>query len=169
MCKVNLKIALLIGNSNYECDDDEIRMCKKCQMPSYNLIKLDILSQFEILKKRLEKMNYLVLAFVDLDAENFMRSLRLVRQLCDQAESVSVLIYVAGHGYHYLKEDYLIPINTKMLLHRNNHDYRRIMYSSLSICSLSSLLDNFRPSYPEQNISVVCFWDLCRREWLNLK
>ncbi len=163
--KVNLKIALLIGNCNYETNDEEIKMCRKCQSPGYNLTNLNMSESIETLRQRLEELGYLVMAFIDLDADNYLRAVRLARQICDQAESVSVLIYIAGHGYNYLSQDYLIPINTKLLLHHNNHDYKRILYSSLSLCSLSNLLESFKPLYLDQNISVVVFWDLCRREW----
>ena len=140
-------------------------MCSECQMPSYNLTNLNINSSFETLKKRLEELDYLVMAFVDLDADNFLRAIHLFRQVCDKASNVSVLVYVAGHGYNYMKEDYLIPVNTKMLLHHNKHEYRRIVNSSLSLCSLSNLIESFKPLSLDQNITVHCIWDLCRRDW----
>lgn len=165
--KVDLKIALIIGNSNYEPDDEEIKFCKKCtnMTPSYNLTNLNICSAFETLKPRLEELGYLVMSFLDVDVDGYLRALHMAREVCDRSKSVSVLIYVGGHGHNYVKEDFLIPIDTKKMLHNNNHEYRRI-YSSLNLCSLSNLLANFKPTSPSQNISVVCFWDLCRRTWI---
>lgn len=141
-------------------------MCKQCTkvLPDYNLTNLNIYSAFETLKKRLESLGFLVLSFLDLDAESFLRALHVARDICAKASSVTVLIYVAGHGHNYVKEDFLIPINTKVLLHNNNHEYNKI-YSSLNLCCLSNLLESFRPAFPGQGVSVVCFWDLCRRTW----
>ena len=158
-------MALLIGNEHYESDDEKVNSCPKCQTPSYNLTRLNLSESFKRLKKRLEDLDYLVMAFIDLDSDEYIRALRLARKMCDQVDNVSVLIYVAGHGHNYCHEDFLIPINTKILLHNNHHDYRGIL-SQLSLCSLSNLLENFKPTLPDQNISVVCFWDLCRREWI---
>lgn len=133
--------------------------------PSYNLTNLNICSAFETLKPRLEELGYLVMSFLDVDVDCYLRALHMAREVCDRSKSVSVLIYVGGHGHNYVKEDFLIPIDTKKMLHNSNHEYRRI-YSSLNLCSLSNLLANFKPASPSQNISVVCFWDLCRRTWI---
>ena len=154
-------MALIIGNGNYEINTEEIKSCRKCEIPSYNLCDLNLAESIENLKSLLEKLGYLVIAFTDLNAEQFLRAIRAVRKICDMAESVSLLIYVAGHGHNSYSEDYLIPIDAKSLLHQNNHDYRGI-HASLNLCSLSNLLENFKPV---ENISIVCFWDLCRREW----
>jgi hypothetical protein len=105
------------------------------------------------------------MSFIDIDSDEYVRALRLARKLCDKSSNVSILIYVAGHGFSYGQEDYLIPINTELLLHYNQHDYRGIL-TQLRLCSLSNLLENFKTSSSEQNISVICFWDLCRTEWL---
>ncbi len=131
---------------------------------SFNLLNLNIYSAFRSLKQRLESLDYLVFSFLDLDADSYLRALYAVRKIYSAAQSVSVLIYVAGHGYNCAKEDFLIPINTETLLHNNSHEIRNIRHGNLSLCSLNNLLDNFKPVTKEQNVSVVCFWDLCRGE-----
>ena len=117
-----MKLALLIGNQNYESDDEKVNSCQKCQTPSYNLTKLNLSDSIDG-KKRLEDLDYLVMSFIDLDSDEYIRALRLARKMCDKVENVSVLIYVAGLGHNYCHEDFLIPINTKLLLHNNHHDY----------------------------------------------
>jgi hypothetical protein len=69
--QVDLKLALIIGNSHYESDDEEIKFCRQCanMQPNYNLANLNLCSSFQLLKPRLQELGYLVMSFVDVDVD----------------------------------------------------------------------------------------------------
>lgn len=125
--------------------------------------KLHVHDSISRLKDKLEKLGYIVMPFVDLDADSYLRFIRLFQKICEEAENVSVFIYVAGHGYNEKNQDFLIPSNIRSIYHANNHEYGPA-YSQLRSCSLENLLENFR-STEHTKFTVTCFWDLCRTKW----
>lgn len=167
--KVDLKIALLIGNGNYEKDRNLIGNCANCNRENKWINNLDIYDSLERLQVAYERLGYIVLAFIDLNAEDFLRAVKLFKRICDKADHVSVLVHVMGHGHNYNHHDYLIPIDAKLKIHNNNHAYHGIM-NMISISNLHNLLEVFISDInvdPNKKFYVVCFWDLCRSQWLN--
>jgi hypothetical protein len=122
------------------------------------------------MKRELERLDYIVIAFIDLNAEDYLRAIRFFREICETAEHVSILVYVSGHGYQANHHDYLIPIDSRLILHRNGHKKHGINHI-YSLNSLDNLLENFISdplTYPKKKYTVVCLWDLCREEWNNV-
>ena len=78
-----------------------------------------------------------------------------------------MLFYVAGHGYHYLGEDFLFPVDAKSLFHNNHHSYKGIIrnVNVFGLSNLQNLLESFKSAKDGLHFSIVCFWDLCRKEW----
>ena len=119
-------------------------------------------------------MGYLVMAFIDLSSEEFLRAIRFFKNMCDSVDHVSLLIYVCGHGHgHHNKhhnKDYLIPINSRKVIHDNNHETHGLD-KDFSLSSLDNLLENFIPDddllsfNPNKKYNIICLWDLCRNEW----
>ena len=162
-------MALIIGNSQYkrfDCDE-----CKRTDLSYENLTVEDSLIR---LKNLLEENDFIVTAYIDLEAEKFLRVVRLFKEKCEAAKHVLAFIYIGAHGFHRGSHDYAVPIDFQDMIHSNNH---RLTASSnsLSCCSLASLLENFSENNEEKiddegeiikkeptKFSVVCFWDLCR-------
>jgi hypothetical protein len=118
----------------------------------------------ERIKSKLESYGYLTVSFVDLDSEQYLRVIKFFRQLCLGAHNISVLVYVAGHGFNYNKQDYLIPIDSRILMHNNSHDYHGIEKLH-GMSSLENLFEIFSTDSLSQKFSLVCLWDLCRVSW----
>ncbi len=160
-----MKIALLIGNANYDRDDSNLNLlCAECNS-SNNMHNLsDVYSSLKNLKEAFEAMNYIVISFIDLNSEEYLRAIRFFRSICEQAERVSVMLYVAGHGYHFKHQDFLVPINARKLIHLNGHNTRGLN-QTFSMSCLDNLLENFISEERKQKYNVICLWDLCRQNW----
>ena len=116
------------------------------------------------MKKLLEKLGYLVIMFVDLKSDEYLRVIRFFRGICDLAESCSVFAYVAGHGFYQDHHDYLIPINSVEIFHSNKHSVHQ-MKIACAISSLANFFEAMRPDDRNKNIYIDCMWDLCRGNW----
>jgi hypothetical protein len=70
-----LKIALLIGNGDYYIRDDNINHCPECRGAKIqiNFEQLNPYSSLERLKEKLEAYGFLVMSFVDLNSEEYLR------------------------------------------------------------------------------------------------
>ena len=115
------------------------------------------------MREAFESMHYIVLSFIDLNSSDYLRAIRFLRDICESADRVSVMVYVAGHGYRYNHEDFLIPVDACKLIHHNNHDVRYDQMFSLS--SLNNLLENFISEDSRDKYNVIVLWDLCRADW----
>ncbi|CAF0896417.1 unnamed protein product [Brachionus calyciflorus] len=165
----DLKIALLIGNADYERDEHRYNECLMCKSDKSHkwLSHLDIYNSLERLKIAYEKLGYIVLAFVDMNADDCLRSVKLFKKICDQADRVSVLLHVIGHGHTYSHHDYLMPVDTRLKYHLNNHQYHGLLHE-ISISNLHNFLELFISDdrlEPNKQFYVVVFWDLCRSQW----
>jgi hypothetical protein len=161
--KDDLKIALLIGNGNYERYDLELESCESWVCAN-KLSNINVYDSVERIKAKLENYGYLTVSFVDLDSEQYLRVIKFFRELCLGAYKVSVLVYVAGHGFNYNKQDYLVPIDSRILMHKNDHTYQGIE-KLYGMSSLENLFENFSTNSLLQKFSLVCLWDLCRVSW----
>jgi hypothetical protein len=165
-----LKIALIICNGAYEKYEEtaEMKNCKECLSiyRSLNLIDLSSFETAERLRYKLEKLGYLVMAFVDLRSEDYLRVIKLFRKACSNAPRVSSLIYVSGHGFNNCHQDILVSIDARNILHENNHN-NHCAQRLFGLSSLVNLFENFVSS-PEDNqkFSLICLWDLCRKQWV---
>jgi hypothetical protein len=151
-------LALLIGNGNYKMEADLIQSCKLCYLRKDNYRNLDMKDSISRLKMKLEEFGYLVLSFVDLKEDQFIRVIKYFRSYLDTLDKrCSILVYVGGHGFHTHPggQDYLVPVDHMRLCHENGHSEKRYL------CSLKVLLENFAPKDDEQ-IHLDCLWDLCR-------
>lgn len=163
VCLVDLKIALIIGNANYNMSRLH---CSECASFKNDVKHLNPLySTLELMKDAFEKLNYIVLSFIDLNADEYLRAIRLVRNMCESAKHVSVLVYVAGHGIHSNRHDFLVPVDSVSIVHTNAHN-RRCLDHFISLCSLNNLLENFISDDSTGKFNVICLWDLCRKSWL---
>jgi hypothetical protein len=162
-------MALIIGNGQYRrfhCDECE-------QTNGYE--NLTVENNLRDLKYLLEENDFIVTAYVDLEAENFLRVIRLFKEKCQVAKNVLAFIYIGAHGFHRGTHDFAVPVDFQDIMHENQH---RLTASSLGLCTLASLLENFAESNDENTdeesqkkestkFSVVCFWDLCRDTAIN--
>lgn len=165
----DLKIALLIGNGDYEKDKICYETCRECKRDYSHewLSSLDIYDTLDYLKKIYENLGYIVLAFIDLNAEESLKCTKLFKMICDRAEKVSVLFHVLGHGHSHNHHDYLMPINTRIQYHFNGHHYNGLM-NQISISNLHNFLELFISDdriEPNKQFYVAVIWDLCRGQW----
>ena len=67
-----------------------MKHCKECLSiyRSLNLIDLSSFETAERLRYKLEKLGYLVMAFVDLRSEDYLRVIKLFRKACSNASRV---------------------------------------------------------------------------------
>ena len=123
---------------------------------------LNVGESIERLKKMLEDYGYLVVTFLDLKADDFLRVVFYFRKYLERLQkSCSVLVYVGGHGFNSNHQDYLVPIDHILIYHNNNHSdiaYRREFSSS----TLHNLLQSFVSPSLMNKVQVDCLWDLCR-------
>ena len=156
-------MALLIGNGEYKRFP-----CKCCENSKYNYDNLTVSPNLRELKKLLEGNDFLVMAYIDLDDESFLRVIRLFKQKCSEAKNVLAFIYVGAHGYYNSGVyDCVLPVNFQETFHNSKHKFD-VNYTN-HLC-LNKILENFVPSNDinETKFSVICFWDMCR-ENLNLE
>ena len=155
-------MALIIGNSEYE--SFLYQNCKRCS--KYYFLNINLTPKLALLKYELEKNGFLVMAYIDLKAEDFMRVVRIFKDKCERGKNVLAFIYVGGHGFchDYVVGDCFVPIDFQKNFHNNNH---KKLINSKNHISLVSLLENFISSEKEKNetnFSVICFWDMCRKD-----
>lgn len=154
-------MAFLIGNGDYTRfkKTKYIKDCKLCRKRTEDYCDLHMKESLIRLKKKLEDFGYLVVAFLDLKEEEFLRVIKYFRKYLDTLNKrCSILIYVGGHGFHsYPGHDFLVPIDHMLLYHANGHK-ENIKY----LCSLKALLENFKSDNKKQ-FHIDCLWDLCRK------
>jgi len=166
----DLKIALIIGNANYITWD-----CDICRHSDWNFDNLQVTDGLAKLKVRLEQLDYIVLSFLDLDAEGFLRAVRYFKEICEGAKSISIFIYVGGHGFHNQYDDHLVPIDVLEDNHAMHQhlDFNTIIKQNINVdpfrsiklrwCSLKNLFENLvQLSHDNRLVYVTCIWDLCR-------
>ena len=127
------------------------------------------------LKEKLEQLDYIVLSFLDLDAESFLRAVRYFKEICEGTQSISIFIYVGGHGFHNQYDDHLVPIDVQEDNHAMHHNLdfgnnfeqnihaNTFTSNKLRWCSLKNLFENLvQLSHDNRLVYVTCLWDLCR-------
>lgn len=172
---------LIIGNADYvtiDCPSGE------CYEKFKDIGSMDIYGSLAKIRDEMEQLGFLTMSFLNLNAQEYRRSLALFRQICEPAHRVFVLVYVAGHGHNYLGKDYLIPTDSQHYYHFNDHG--KYLRDSMDL-SLNYLMESFVstvvvPTVPEQQdnnqadypntmtqlitnnekYTVGVFWDLCR-------
>jgi uncharacterized caspase-like protein len=169
-----LKIALIIGNPDYDVPRVEcpVANCSE-KFKNYSSLK-DIYNSMSCMKNELENLGFLVISFVNVSANDFNRALRLLKWLCEYADRVFALVYVAGHGHHCKNNDYLVPTDARHYYHINEHKDEHFLASS-NECSLLRVLETFVEKNPQQEregfrhehskeekFTVRILWDLCR-------
>lgn len=150
-----------MGNADYmkiecplgECDD------------KFKLINsMDIYSNLSMIKAEMEAIGFLTISFINLNAIEYKAALNMVKKLCETANNVLVLVYVAGHGHNNLGNDFMIPVDSQISFHLNGH--RRFLKDE--DCSLETLMRTFEESTEQADGRVVSkftvgvLWDLCR-------
>jgi hypothetical protein len=155
-------MALIIGNGEYERFD-----CGDCHNSAYRFSNLTVAPNLEQLKKKLEKNDFYVMACLDLEAENFLRVIRLFREKCETAKSVLAFIYIGAHGFHRGMHDFVVPVNFQDITHEKKH----VLTPDLNHQTLATLLENFCQSDDETEkptkFTLIVFWDLCRELCIN--
>ena len=127
------------------------------------LCNLNVGESISRLKKMLEDYGYLVVTFLDLKEDDYLRVIEFFRNFFEKLnKSSSVFVYVGGHGFHSNQQEYLIPTDYRLIYHKADHD--EIVYRSLfASSSLRNLLRPFQRT-SEYKLHVDCLWDLCREE-----
>jgi hypothetical protein len=120
---------------------------------------MDIYDSLERLKKELEELNFLVMAFIDLDSEAYLRVIQFFKNFCNQSERRAFIhIHVIGHGHHLKDNDFLVPVNSREIFHKSDHND----YLEDSFLSSYKNLQAFMFDGTSDKFQVNIFWDLCR-------
>lgn len=162
MCLDDLKICFMIGNGMYESSDENGRgeYCQRCAERYDELDYLDIYQNSQRMKQELEKLDFIVISFVDLNHDEYFSVIHLFRRIIDLAHKAFVLVYVAGHGHHIDHNDFLIPINSKSNYHNNKH-IRDDFLSDTFDCSFKNLIRILTLESGDR-FTITVLWDLCR-------
>ena len=128
---------LIIGNADYvtsDCPSGE------CHEKYKDIGSMDIYASLAKIRHEMEQLGFITMSFLNLNPQEYKRSLALFRRLCEPAHRVYVLCYVAGHGHNYLGKDYLIPTDSQRHYHFSGH--RKYLHDSMSM-SLNYLMECF--------------------------
>lgn len=112
-------------------------------------------------------MNYLVIPFLDLNDEEYLRVIMMFKEICENnfARNISVIAYITGHGHFSNHNEFLIPIDAGKLVHLSKH---KLNPHDFAFSCLKNLMEIFYSDpideAPSKKYSVVVFWDLCRSE-----
>lgn len=133
----------MIGNGNYrnEKTNSKCRLCFRDDQPFDNL---DIYESIERLKVAYERLGFIVLAFIDLNTEEFLRVIKLVELICQNANQVMILFHVIGHGKNYKSHDFLLPRDYFIEYHYNNHIY---FDDDFKAANFKTFMENFRTKF----------------------
>lgn len=96
------KIALLIGNQNYECED-----LNNLQSPEYDIKELRTLLE--------DVLDFKVISLLDLTHSEMMRALEFFYEML-AIPGVYALFYYSGHGFATMNKNFLIPVNATLPL-----------------------------------------------------
>ena len=99
-------MALLIGNGQYQRFN-----CNDCDATYLKYENLTVEKSLVDLKQLLESNDFIVTVYLDLEAENFLRAVRLFREKCMIAKNVLAFIYIGAHGFHKGVNDFAVPID----------------------------------------------------------
>ena len=143
---------------DYDCPSGE------CADKYKSIGSMNIYSCLAKIKTEMSQLGFSIISFINLDANEYLQAISLLKSLTKSVKRALVLVYVAGHGHNYLSNDYLIPANSQLCFHNNAHRY---YLKESTRCSLYSLMRLFEPTDyndPEQRdkFTVGVLWDLCR-------
>ena len=132
--KDDIKVALLICNGDYQ-QDETTEQCPDCKN-HLSLSDLNAKETGQRLRQQLEKLGYLVIAFLDLTAECYLRVIKFFRWMCSKAKKASLLFYVSGHGFYMNNQDLLIPSDALVIFvySENKNIYMKEIFL-LSCCA----------------------------------
>ncbi|KAK2181005.1 hypothetical protein NP493_416g02032 [Ridgeia piscesae] len=130
------KVALLIGSSRYRGNSP--------RLPA-------VINDIAFTRKKLEELQFKVISLVDLDLTEMRKA---ISWFCDLlAEGVYALFYVAGHGFQYHGQHYLVP-----------WDAREGVRLADCLC-----IEEVQKNAQEKKPAVLLmFLDICRKESVSI-
>lgn len=186
-----MKLALIVGNADYEDykqgdNYSDLAKCshRKCheKFEKYSSMR-GIYQSMSSMKNELSNLGFLVISFVNVNVNDYMKALSLLKKLCKPACRAYVLVYVAGHGHNCKNLDYLVPVDARMYFHMNDHKPEYFLANSKG-SSLVQLMQTFSEINNEKKqevsssetadlvadvehancdkLTVRVLWDLCR-------
>lgn len=151
-----------MGNADYdmiECTKNR-RNKSECDEKYENIVSMNIYPGLAKIKVEMENLGFLTISFINLNVEDYLRSIALLKKLCNGAAKPLVLVYVAGHGHNYLGKDYLIPVDSQH--HYHLHGHKHYLKESMN-CGLHRLMNCFNEfNINPSRFTVGVLWDLCR-------
>lgn len=117
LSQANNRVALVIGNANYQ----------------HTTVIPNARNDGEAMARRLEQLGFQVVAGTDLDYQGMRRQ---IRRFSDALESASVgLFFYAGHGLQVNGQNYLIPVDARL------DDETDLDFNTIHMQAVMNLLD----------------------------